>query len=69
GTVSQYVGAPDTILFEGIAALVVVAIFWTSYLSVKAAPSKAVADEPGMANVVGAQPAPSTAVTQPVARA
>src|SRR6202012_1773099 len=31
GTVSQYVGAPNTILFEGIAALVVVAIFWSSF--------------------------------------
>jgi MFS family permease len=82
GTVSQYVGAPDTILFEGIAALVVVAIFWTSYLSVKAAPSKAAVNGPEAAPVVAAnemikasatatpaQPASPAAVTQPVARA
>ncbi|HXO76338.1 MAG TPA: MFS transporter, partial [Puia sp.] len=43
GTVSQYVGAPNTILFEGIAALVVVGVFWTSYLSVKAMPAQATA--------------------------
>lgn len=35
GTVSQYISAPATILSEGIAALVVVAVFWKSYLNVK----------------------------------
>jgi len=35
GTVSQYISAPMTILFEGIAALVIVAVFWKSYLNVK----------------------------------
>ena len=35
GTVSQYVSAPATVLSEGIAALVVVAVFWKSYLNVK----------------------------------
>jgi predicted MFS family arabinose efflux permease len=29
GTISQYIGAPNTILFEGIAALIIVALFWT----------------------------------------
>lgn len=33
GTVSQYVGAPNTILTEGIIALLVVAAFWSSYLN------------------------------------
>jgi MFS family permease len=65
GAVSQYIGAPNTVLFEGIAALVVVAIFWTSYLSVKAVPAKATA--------APAQPAPApaqpTAGVRPVARA
>ncbi len=42
GTVSQYAGAPDTILAEGIAALVVVAAFWSSYLKVKVVPAEAV---------------------------
>ena len=34
GTVSQYIGAPDTMLFEGLSALVIVALFW-SFLSKK----------------------------------
>ncbi|HEY4289763.1 MAG TPA: MFS transporter [Puia sp.] len=69
GTVSQYVGAPNTVLFEGIAALVVVAIFWSSYLSVKEAPVKAAkptakaADEviKATATAAPAQPAPTPA--------
>jgi MFS family permease len=36
GTVSQYVSAPATVLSEGIAALVVVGVFW-SYLNAKVA--------------------------------
>jgi MFS family permease len=35
GTVSQYISAPATVMSEGIAALVVVAVFWKSYLNVK----------------------------------
>jgi MFS family permease len=58
GTVSQYVGAPDTILAEGIAALVIVAIFWTSYLNAKpAAPADAIIR--AEATAAPAQPAPA----------
>ena len=34
GAISQYIGAPDTMLIEGLCALVIVAIFW-SFLSKK----------------------------------
>jgi MFS family permease len=43
GTVSQYAGAQDTVLAEGIVALVVVAVFWSSYLKVRERPTKAAA--------------------------
>ena len=45
GTVSQYIGAPDTMLAEGIAALAIVGVFW-SYLSKTAGSPSAETDTP-----------------------
>jgi MFS family permease len=69
GTVSQYVGAPNTVLFEGVAALVVVAIFWSSYLSVKAVPVKVEKNEVIKATATAAPAQPAPAPAQPVVRA
>ncbi len=53
GSVSQYVGAPNTILVEGVIALGVVGIFW-SYLKTPAVGEKEVAVMEGTAS--GAAP-------------
>jgi len=65
GTVSQYIGAPDTILAEGLAALAIVGIFWKSYLNAKSAHAASSSHAPARAaapthNAAPAHPAPTS---------
>ncbi|HEY6902107.1 MAG TPA: MFS transporter, partial [Puia sp.] len=61
GGVSHYIGAPNTILAEGVVALIVVWVFWSSYLKPRTV-VKATREMVSEATAAPAQPAPAPQV-------